>query len=182
METKHPANDAPQAPRIEGDIAFIPLTQGHEAIIDASDLPLVSQHRWWASVRRRADGSVSAVYARRDGTKVNGRAPVIYLHRFVSGAACDVDVDHSDGNGLNNRRSNLRVASRAQNIRNAKKRRDNKSGAKGVWQDPRYGTWQASITVNRKRVHLGSFRSLDAAAAAYAEASKLHHGEFGRAE
>lgn len=91
------------------------------------------------------------------------------------------DIDHINGDRSDNRLSNLRAANRSQNSRNARKSRANKSGFKGVSWEKRRGKWRADIMdSNRQRKHLGYFETIEDAAAAYAEASKLYHGEFGR--
>ena len=87
-------------------------------------------------------------------------------------------VDHRDGNGLNNTRANLRVATRAQNKANSKKQSDNKSGYKGVcWKADRM-KWHAQITVNRKVINLGYFDDPETAYQEYCKAAKIHFGEF----
>lgn len=169
--------------RIEGDLAYIPLTQGYEAVIDAADVPLVEGFNWCASVRREANGEIWNVYAvRKDGPR-NARRTV-YLHRHITGAPDDMDVDHRDGNGLNNRRrgksGNLRTATRSQNRQNSRIPADNTSGFKGVTWSAWARKWVANIQVARKRRHLGYFATREAAAAAYAKASDELHGEFGR--
>jgi len=151
----------------------VPLTQGHEATIDAADVHLVEGFNWRALV------TSSAVYAVR--TDCSGQKQrKIYLHRVIMGDPESVYVDHRDSDGLNNRRGNLRAATRSQNNHNSRVRTDNTSGIKGVvWHKPR-GKWAARIKLNGKNRHLGLFRCPTAAALAYAKASRALHGEFGR--
>ena len=87
-------------------------------------------------------------------------------------------VDHIDGDGLNNRRVNLRIASVTQNAQNAKLSKRNKVGLKGVsWhQSDRRG--QASISVNGRRKFRGYFDTSEEAHAAYCAAADVYHGEF----
>src|ERR1043165_3940616 len=85
-------------------------------------------------------------------------------------------VDHIDGNGLNNRRSNLRLATYAQSSMNRGRNIKNSSGYKGV--DLKDGKWRAEIQVSRKKVYLGRFSTPEEAYAAYCEAAKKYHGEF----
>lgn len=89
-----------RAVRIEGDVAYIPLGQGLEAMVDACDVHLVGSHNWRAS---RARGKIFAL--RVEGTKT------LYLHRFLLGAPQGKWVEHTDGNGLDNRRCNLQATS-----------------------------------------------------------------------
>lgn len=167
--------------RIEGVVAFVPLTQGYEAIIDAADAPLVDGWRWCAIVARRADGTVRSVYAvRNDGPR--GKARLVYMHRVIAGTPDGMDTDHISGNGLDNRRENLRVATRAQNQHNRSLQSNNTSGAKGVTWSKEKGKWLAQITIREKNRSLGYFQTIEDASAAYAAASAELHGEFGRTE
>lgn len=87
-------------------------------------------------------------------------------------------VDHIDGNGLNNRRENLRLVTHSQNMQNQRMQVNNTSGYKGVsWHKVR-GMWRATIRVNNKNKHLGYFKTRELAYAAYCEAAIKYHGEF----
>jgi len=86
-------------------------------------------------------------------------------------------IDHINRNGLDNRRSNLRLATIAQNAWNSR-RRKNRSGYKGVWYAKDKGRFRAAIWHNNKREYLGYFDSPRQAALAYDEAAKRYHGEF----
>lgn len=165
--------------RVEGHLAYVPLTQGYEAIIDVADVPMVSGCNWGALVVRRNDGSIRTVYAQR---RIGGRKSqkTVYLHRVLLPSPEDIHIDHIDGNGLNNCRSNLRQATRVQNMCNQRLRVDNQSGAKGVFMMKLRGKWTARIAVNGRKKCLGSFNCRTAAAIAYAKASRDLHGEFGR--
>lgn len=167
--------------QIIGDVAYVPLTRGYEAIIDAADAHLASGFNWGSLVKRRGDGDVRTVYALRRGSPdKRGARPAVYLHRVIMDAPAGSDVDHIDGNGLNNRRSNLRVASRSENLRNHGMRPNNTSGFKGVSWHNTSEKWQVHIRVDGKQKMLGLFADIQDAAAAYAKASKELHGEFGR--
>ncbi|WP_161489491.1 HNH endonuclease [Sulfitobacter sp. EhC04] len=89
-------------------------------------------------------------------------------------------VDHVNGNPEDNRISNLRLASHAENMRNRKKNANNASGLKGVHWCRTYLRWFASICVNKKRINLGSYPTKEAAHEAYCEAAERLHGEFAR--
>lgn len=163
--------------RIEGDVAYVPLTKGYEAIIDAADVHLVAGRNWQARESRRADGSLHTVYAQAARP---GKGGTDKMHRVLLGAACE-EVDHEDGNGLNNRRSsNLRPASTSQNRWNAKTPRDNTSGVKGVTWHKLRQKWMAQIQAHGVSRYLGLFTSLDAARAAVSVARAELHGDFGR--
>lgn len=158
--------------RIEGNVAFIPLTKGYTAVIDVEDVPLIAGSNWSA----RVPSNRNTVYAaRRNPRAVGGH--IVSLHRFLMGSPAGFEVDHIDGDGLNNRRSNLRCATRSQNQHN---RRPNKgSGPKGVAWHKRDQKWQARIMLNGKHHWLGNFSTAEEASLAYAEASQRLHGDFG---
>lgn len=89
-------------------------------------------------------------------------------------------IDHIDGDVSNNAMQNLRLATSTQNNRNASLRSDNKSGIRGVSWDKREERWRVQISVDKKNLTVGYFKSLDDAKSSYANASKMHHGEFGK--
>lgn len=164
--------------RIEGDVAYVPLTQGYEAVVDASDVPLVLGKNWFAQVARRRDGSIRSVYALTQLRREDGKQRPERMHRVILGLENDTEGDHADGDGLNNRRDNLRPATHTENGFNGRRRRDNTSGFRGVSRDDRKGLWRARIRVARKLIHLGWFSDPLEAAAAYADASVKYHGAF----
>lgn len=165
--------------RVEGNVAYVPLTQGYEAVIDAEDVPLVSEKNWAAQVKRRRDGTIRTVYAFQMRGSRNDHH-MVYLHRVVAKTADGMATDHIDGDGLNNRKVNLRPATNQQNSRNMRLSATNSSGVKGVYWAERERRWVAEIYAGRK-VCLGYFVSKEDAAAAYAKASADLHGDFGRA-
>src|SRR5207253_3852593 len=89
------------------------------------------------------------------------------------------EVDHRNGDGLDNRRENLRLVAHAQNCRN-QRLRPHSSRFKGVTFNRELGRWHAAIMVDYRRIHLGTFDSEEEAALAYDEASRELHGEYGR--
>lgn len=158
-----------RAIRIEGSIAYVPLTQGYEAVIDADDAIAVGQHNWCAEVRGHT------VYAIRSSSSGN-----IRLHRWMIGAPIGLVADHIDGDGLNNRRANLRVATHSQNLYNQRTNSHNASGLKGAFYRPLEKRWQSHIRVAGKTHYLGFFKTPEAAHQAYCEASARFHGAFSR--
>jgi hypothetical protein len=154
----------------------ISLTRGLVALVDDEDFESLSQHKWCS------DGNGYAGRHIQHPTKP-GRRIFLYMHRAIVGLEVGDKRkgDHRDGNGLNNQRYNLRPATHAENMCNARMRKDNTSGFKGVSWDKYTGRWQAAIHVSNKRIHLGRHDTPEGAHAAYCEASKKYHGEFGRA-
>jgi hypothetical protein len=149
----------------------IDLTHGKCAIIDVGDYRRIAPYRWYAA---RA-GKKGTWYAR--GT-VNGRT--IWLHRFIMRPGRGLDVDHRLGNTLDNRRSQLRVCTRAQNLANRAVGLKSATAIKGVHRHSNGRQFVAYIQKEYKRHYLGTFPTADAARAAYTAASRLLQGEFAR--
>lgn len=145
----------------------IPLTRGFCALIDESDQPLVSGFKWFAADGHRTRYAHRTVNLMLPAGKT---ARIIRMHRLILEAKTGDIVDHVNGNGLDNRRTNLRIVSHAENCQNRIGiRSDNKSGANGVCLHPS-GRWRAYITINGKRNWLGAFSSFEAAVMARREA------------
>lgn len=108
------------------------------------------------------------------------RKPKLYLHRLLMSPPTGMDVDHKDGNGLNNQRSNLRVASRTQNSLNRGPSPLNKSGFKGVYWNAQREKWYARLVVSKVARKRGYFVTAEQAAAAYDALVVEHAHEFGR--
>ena len=134
------------------------------SIFDSEDYPLVSQHLWHVNEKRRP-------YVR---SKTGG-----WLHRLVMGV--QGEIDHVNGNILDDRKTNLRTCTHTQNSCNSKPVRSNStSGFKGVNMDAEVGKWRARITVNGRRIHLGRFTNPEIAAEAYNIAAERYFGNFAR--
>ena len=103
-----------------------------------------------------------------------------YLHRIIMGEPDGMDVDHIDGDPLNNRRSNLRICTHNENMTNRKISKNNTSGFKGVYWSKRDNNWRSQIKYNNKRIHLGCFDSLEEATKARKDAEEKYFGEFNR--
>jgi len=161
-----------RAVRIEGDIAYVTLTKGYTAIIDACDAELIGQYNWCAKVRDHT------VYAHRS-YKTKNRKVYMLMHRLIVSPGVDQEVDHIDHNGLNNTRSNLRVCDRGENSRNMRKARKGKSKLKGITWNKRWGKWYAQIMHDGKYIFLGSYDCEHKAHEAYREACKRLHKEYG---
>jgi hypothetical protein len=151
----------------------IPLTQGLVAIVDDDDYESLSAYKWHARILGTS---------RYAGRKVRtGKTFIcVHMHRAILPAPIGMDVDHINGDGLDNRRCNLRIATRAQNLQNRGAPKDNKSGYKGVCWHRKTRRWMAQITTAGKHRYLGVFCSPDEAHAVYCAAAKEQHGEFAR--
>ncbi len=103
------------------------------------------------------------------------------MHREIIKAPDNLFVDHINLNGLDNRKANLRLATKIQNSRNTPKmKRKTSSKYKGVSYQKRDRIWRAKIKINRRDKHLGSFRDEIDAAEAYDKAAHKYFGEFAR--
>mgnify|MGYP001616685408 CR=1 FL=1 len=151
---------------------LIPLTQGKFAIVDDEDFEYLNQHKWHACKRP------TTWYAIRNIHKPDGKQTMIRMHREILKPPSGLETDHKDGNGLNNRRYNLRVATCSQNQQNRRKIRGRTSRFKGVYLRRYNAKWGVAITVKRKTLHLGTFVSETQAAQAYDQAARTHFGEF----
>lgn len=148
-----------RALRIDGDIAYIPLTRDREAVIDVADVPLVEGWNWCAFPS--ADERLWYAYS--------GGNRKIRLHQLLLPAPPGFMVDHKDSDGLNCRRSNLRLVTAKGNAQNRRRRREGISKFKGV--SPHGSNWRARIVVDGHRVQLGTFESEQDAARAYEQAA-----------
>lgn len=104
----------------------------------------------------------------------------LYLHRLVLQPPKGVPVDHINGDGLDNRKENLRLSSYSENSYNRRLPTHNTSGQKGVYWAKLQNKWHARIGVDGKRVHLGFFDSFEEACAVFQAAAQKYHGVFFR--
>lgn len=160
----------------DSSYSIITLTAGQFALVDPADMKELSGYKWQARWAR----CTKSFYASR-----NLPAPLegtILMHRQILGLK-NLDplrVDHINGDTLDNRRSNLRLATAMQNSRNRKINSNNSSGLKGVHWHKGHRKWGAKIGVNWKQIGLGYFDTKEAAYAAYCEAALRYYGQFAR--
>lgn len=102
----------------------------------------------------------------------------VLVHRFILAAPSGIEVDHVNGNALDARRKNLRMCSRAENMRNRGLRSSNTSGFKGVSWSGVAKRWRAYLLVDGRQKHLGLFDSARDAATAHDAAAREHHKQF----
>lgn len=154
---------------------LIPLTKGYFAKVDDEDFDRLSAFKWQVS---RIAAGVTVLYAKR-GEWINGKMVTRLMHKDITGAANYQEIDHVDLDGLNNQKSNLRFATAVQNCQNRKTRK-HANPFKGVHFHKRIGKYQAAITVNKSRKHLGYFEKAEDGAIAYDCAAIKYFGEFSR--
>lgn len=142
---------------------------GYLVKIDDEDKELFNKYKWFINIGNRMKPYL-----------VTTSHPNLYFHKLVMKIGKDFICDHKNGDSLDNRKENLRKATRSQNAQNSRRRRDNSSGIKGVCFDSRDKVWRAFIQANGKRISLGSFKDIYSAQCKYIEASEILHGEFHR--
>ena len=136
-----------------------------ETLFSPIDFPKVTQHKWF--------------FNKKLGYVANNRG--LYLHRFIfDNLPKGLQIDHINGNKLDNRRSNLRFCTQSQNNMNQKLSKVNISGFKGIYWRKDKNKWQAQIQINYKVFYLGLFKNKFEAAETYNEAAKQYFGEFAR--
>ncbi len=146
----------------------IKLTRGKFAKVDDANFEWLNQWRW----------QYNKGYAVRNSSVRDGKRYTIFMHRLVICTPDGMETDHIDRDGLNNQRKNLRICVTMQNRRNSGLQINNASGYKGVSWDRGAKKWRAYIMINRRRMHLGLFKSAKIAAHAYDDAAIKYFNEF----
>lgn len=148
----------------------ISLTRGFVTLVDNEWYDHLNQWKWQANTAGKSD----LVYAVRKGMR-------IIMHRVIMGAPKGMEVDHIDGNGLNNQCHNLRLATHSQNLQNRRASRSGVSPYRGVSWHNQAHKWQVHIKPPAgKNKNLGYFASEIDAAKAYDKAANEYFGEFAR--
>ncbi len=142
------------------------LTQGKVALVDDEDYGFVMRWTWSLSAK---------------GYAQEGHYHKQYMHRLLTQCPKGKQVDHINGDKLDNRRDNLRICTHGQNLCNQMPQQRKKTSIyKGVFLVKGAKTWTARIRKDRKNINLGRFQDEREAAIAYNAAAKIHHGEFAR--
>jgi len=140
-------------------------TKGREFYFDKEDMPKVIKRYWFVA----HDGYAHASHKVREKD--------IWLHRYLLDTEPGKEVDHINHKTNDCRKSNMRVCSHKENMRNVKLASNNKSGYKGVGYH--YTKWRVRIVVDGKSINVGRYETAEAAHEAYAKASEFYHGKFG---
>ena len=147
----------------------IPLTKCKFAIVDDDDYEYLSSFKWCVNAQGYAIRGF-----RRNGAKIQVR-----MHLLVKPRGEGQEVDHINGDKLDNRKSNLRIVTRKQNSYTTKAR-PGTSSHKGVSWSKQKNRWRSRITVNGREIHLGLFCNEIDAAKAYNDAALKHYGEYAK--
>lgn len=150
---------------------------GRVALIDDADYDLVTRYRWHLVERMRPSGAMHGPYAQANMQRTDGGWTTKLMHTYITGWS---HTDHTDGNGLNNQRSNLRPGPPSLNGANQRPRRHGTSKYKGVSWFTRVGKWVAEVRVNGQLRYLGAYTVEADAARAYNVAALEVFGEYAR--
>lgn len=145
---------------------------GKFALVDDEDFEKVTKHSWSLDLKGYVRAGV-----RREGKNISLR-----IHRVIMNEPRGMQIDHKDGNKLDNRKKNLRVCTNAENCRNRNRYKGstNISGNKGVYWHKQNKKWVVMIKVNQKIYYLGSFDRKEDAVSVYNNAAKKYFGEFAK--
>ncbi len=149
-------------------VSLIPLSKGANAIVDIDETKSINSHKWWLRATSK--------HLRYAARKENGKT--IYMHREILNTPAGMHTDHINGDGLDNRKSNLRICTPTQNQHNSVKWANKSSKFKGVSFNKQTKKWEAYIRFNCKLIHLGRHKSEFVAAKAYDRKAVELFGEF----
>ena len=157
----------------------IPLTQGYVTIVDEDDYHWLIRFKWCTG-KARTKMPIARRAAKR-GEGMGSKFKEIMMHRLIMGDPEGYQIDHINGDTLDNRKVNLRICTRTQNMVNQKNRSSNKTGFKGVSANKQIGGFDSFISgPGHKQRNLGHFKTAEEAALAYDSSARAMHGNFAR--
>jgi hypothetical protein len=144
------------------------------AIVDPADYKRLKRYEW---ITKKG---INSFYVLRYVERGKGnKETIVYLHQEILKVPKGMVIDHINHDGMDNRRANIRPATRSQNLCNSRRRLGTKSSKyKGVSWKKQTCKWAARIGIDKREIHLGCFKNEIDAAKAYDEAAKKYHGEF----
>ena len=154
---------------------IIELSRGMSAKVSDKDFIYLNKFSWYAH-----HGHSSNLWYARTDWQLNGKHKHVFMHVLLAERIGIKHVDHMDGNGLNNQRSNLREADNRQNSSNKKLYINNKTGYKGVFWRADRCHYKVTISANGHTIYIGSSKDKIEAAKMYNKAAKKYHGKFAR--
>lgn len=158
----------------------IPLTKGYVAIIDDCDADL-AEYNWQTRLARGVPYATRYLW-------INQKNKQLFMHRVILERMVgrpltrQDQTDHIHGMTLDNRRSEIRLATYTENSHNTGMRKNNTSGYKGVSYSEYHGKFRAQLQLRNKKIHLGWYITAEEAYVVFCEAAKKYHGEFVRLE
>lgn len=139
-----------------------------QVLVDDDDYLILSQYHWYVTTYGYATRMVN----------IDDKRTSIQMHRQIMNAPKDKEVDHINHDKLDNRKVNLRICTKSQNMSNMYPSKSNKSGYRGVILNKKTGKWEAFISVDKKKHHLGLYTKLEDAVKARQKAAVELHGDY----
>ncbi len=144
--------------------------KGKYALVDNDDFEKFNQYSWYLSTTGYA--------IRGKWNKIKKQNDIIHLHKKILITPKNMEVDHINGNRIDNRKNNLRICTHKQNIANQKLQKRSKSGYKGVSYYKNYDKWEAYVCTDNKKYRIGYFSIKKEAALAYNKKAKELFGKY----
>ena len=157
----------------------IKLTKGYEAMVDDEDYDKINMFKWYT---RKELHQCYAIRNTINTEYINGKSKTFFMHHIILPKKNGLEIDHIDGNGLNNCKINLRYATHSQNGMNSRRRKKFKSNYKGVFREERWRSHRfyayIYLDIDKRRKYLGSFDNEISAALAYDFWAVYYFSEF----
>lgn len=147
--------------KIDGDVLIVyNRKDDREMLFDAEDFDLINKHSWHIEKNKETGYEYVATSIAHSSYKK--------ASRLLMNEPVGVMIDHENGNTADNRKSNLRIADNQIN-------QHNRHSAKGYYWNKKDKRWKAQITINKKHIHLGNYKTEDEARQAYLKAKAIYH-------